>query len=345
MKIVISIAALLICSCSSGERTTSVRSTTRPVKSVIAAPSNYIEREFAALSTPVDAVNLAFKVSGQVISIPLATGELVSGGEVVAQMDRREFELQLSADRANYEQSRSRLERAERLLQHEAISQQEVESAESEFKRAEAAYENAKENLLETSLRAPYNAIVELTYVDVFQRVQAGERIIRIVTPTSNQVSFTLPESSLNAIRDPKTEFNVHFDNIPNVEFMASIKEYAQTSSDASGFPVTLQFENSDESRYRISPGMSCIVTMITPQSDNDTVMVPLSSIYAPTSGGTFVWVIGSDGRVSMRSVNIEAPVGRSSVVISGALTSGERVVTAGIYQLREGQRVKVIQQ
>ncbi len=335
---------LALCGCFGlGDRTSQGGEAIRPVKSVVAAPYNFVEREFVALATPMDAVNLAFKVSGQILAIPVSSGDLVSSGEVLAQMDRREFELALSAFRAEYEQSRSRLDRASRLLTHEAISKQEVESAESEFTRAESAYENAREDLSETSLRAPFDAIVERVFTDTYQRVQAGESIVRIVTPMTNQVAFTLPESALSAIQNPKTKFSVHFDNIPDVNFDARVKEYAKTSSDASGFPVTLIFDNSDTSKYRINPGLSSIVTMISPLSDSDAVIIPLSSIYAPTSGGTYVWVVMANGRVERRSVVLDAPVGRSSVVVVGGVTSGERVVSAGVYQLREGQRVKMV--
>lgn len=334
----------MLCSCSGNSDSRSSHSETiRPVKSIVAAPANYIEREFVALSTATDAIDLTFKVAGQILSIPVATGDLVAKGEIVALMDRREFELQLSADRANYEQSLSRLDRARRLIKHEAISQQEMESAQSEYTRAESAYENTRENLLETSLRAPFAAIVERVYVDTYQRVQSGERVLRLVTPTTNQAAFTLPEIAIDDIRNPESSYSIHFDNIPNIDFVATVKEYAQTSSDASGFPVTLLFTNPDPERYRISPGMSCVITMTTPQSESSAVIVPLSSIYAPITGGTYVWIIGANNRVERRNVTIDAPIGRSSVIISDGVTSGERIVTAGIYQLSENQHVKII--
>lgn len=334
---------MLLCSCSGGGGRSSSSETIRPVKSVVAAPANYTEREFAALSTPTDAINLTFKVSGQILSIPVATGDLVDRGEVVALMDRREFELQLSSDRATYEQSLARLDRARRLIRHEAISQQELESAQSEFTRAESAYENSREQLDETSLRAPYAAIVERVYVDTYQRVQSGERVMRLVVPTTNQVAFTLPESFVDDIRNPESSYTIHFDNIPDIDFSATVKEWASTSSDASGFPVTLTFTNPDTERYHITAGMSCVVAMTTPQSSSDSVIVPLSAIYAPTTGGTYLWVIGDNNRVELKSVALDAPVGRSSVIVWNGVSSGERVVTAGIYQLREGQLVKVI--
>lgn len=208
---------------------------------------------------------------------------------------------------------------------------------------AKSIYENTREILDQTSLRAPFDAVVERVYVDEYQRVQSGERVVRIVSPATSRVEFTLPESSLSVIQDTLTTFRVRFDNLPNVSFDARVLEYARTSSDAQGFPVTLDFENPSPERYYISPGMSCTITMISAQSVTGAVILPLSSIYAPTQGGTYVWVIGAEDRVEQRRVVLEGPTGQSSVIVESGVKSGERVVSAGVYQLREGQDVKSI--
>lgn len=315
----------------------------RPVKSIVATESDLLERDFAGLSTPVVAVNLAFKVSGQILRVPIAKGELVAVGDILCRLDPRDIELQLISDKSTFEQSKSSYERAERLLSHEAISIQEVERAESNYLTSKSIYENTLEILDQTTLRSPFSAVVERVYVDEYQRVQAGETVVRIVSPTTSRVEFTLPESSLAAIKDSLTRFKVRFDNIRDVSFDARVIEYARTSSDASGFPVTLEFKNPDPQRYSISSGMSCMITMLTPQPDKGAVVLPLSAIYSPTSGGTYVWIIDSQNRVDLRRVEMEEPTGQSSVVIDSGVKSGERVVTAGVYQLRSGEVVKSI--
>lgn len=313
----------------------------RPVKSVVATTSEFVERDFAGLLTPLMAVNLAFKISGQILDVPVVKGELVVSGELLAKLDPVDMELQLSADRSTFEQARAQYDRAERLLQREAISQQEVEGTRSAYMRAKSAFENSEELLTQTSLTAPFEAVVERVYVDAYQRVQAGESVVRIVSPTTTNVEFTLPENSLSAIKDSLTTFTVRFDLLPSVIFKSRVTEYARTSSDASGFPVTLQIENPDG--YTISSGMSCTITMKSPQVDRGAVVLPLSSIYSPTSGGTFVWVINSNDRVQRRSVVIERATGQRSVIIHSGVRSGERVVTAGVYQLQNNQRVTIL--
>ncbi len=145
----------------------------------------------------------------------------------------------------------------------------------------------------------------------------------------------------MQAMRDTSTRFSVTFDNIDNVVFKAVVHEYARTSSNASGFPVTLRFFNPDPKRYIIRSGMSCTIAMQSAERNSDAIALPLSSIYSPISGGTFVWVIDKDDRVEERRVEIGGPMGQSSVIVNSGVKSGERIVSAGVYQLQDDQLVK----
>lgn len=306
---------------------------------------DYIERDFAGMATADDAVNLAFKISGQILSVDVSKGDYVKKGELLARLDPRDVELQKAADRSQFERAKSQYERMQRLLDHEAVSQQEYESARAQYVQAQSAYENSKDLLSETNLRAPFGGVIERTYVDTYQRVQSGQTILRLVNPMSTTVEFTMPEKSLPLLFDSTIRFSVTFDNIPNRQFVARLDTYAKTSSDASGFPVSLKIERDEAERYRISPGMTCQVMMHTQGKGarQSTLVVPLSAIYAPASGGEYVWRVTSDGRVKLSPVTLGEVYGRDMVSITSGLTAGAEIVTAGVYKLRDGDSVKPI--
>lgn len=306
---------------------------------------DYIERDFAGMATADDAVNLAFKISGQILSVDVSKGDYVRKGELLARLDPRDVELQKAADRSQFERAKSQYERMQRLLDHEAVSQQEYESARAQYVQAQSAYENSKDLLSETNLRAPFGGVIERTYVDTYQRVQSGQTILRLVNPMSTTVEFTMPEKSLPLLFDSTIRFSVTFDNIPNRQFVARLDTYAKTSSDASGFPVSLKIERGEAERYRISPGMTCQVMMHTQGKGTrqSTLVVPLSAIYAPASGGEYVWRVTSDGRVKLSPVTLGEVYGRDMVSITSGPAAGAEIVTAGVYKLRDGDSVKPI--
>lgn len=315
----------------------------QPVKCVVAESLHAVTRDFAALSTADDAVNLAFKLSGRVVDVPVAKGMSVEEGQMLARLDSRDVELQLSAARAAYNEALSRLGRAERLLAHDAISEQEVESLRSGVAQAEATYENAESMLADTRIVAPFSGVVEWVAVDAYQRVASGEAILRLVKPESNTVGFTAPESLIPVLSLPTTHFSVLFDAYPNTPFNAVIKSFARTSSDALGFPVSLRLTDVDRTRYTISPGMTCVAMVTVKEDDARAVALPLTAIYAPIGSYDSVWVVGSDGRVERRRVTLGALTGDSDVVVESGVSAGERVVVAGVYKLSEGEYVRVI--
>jgi len=152
-----------------------------------------------------------------------------------------------------------------------------------------------------------------------------------------------MPESGLSLLSSPSTRFEVEFDNYRGVKFPAVLKDYAKTSSDASGFPVSLRLTDVDTGRYSISPGMSCMVTMQSADPVTDAVSLPVSAVYAPAEGGTYVWVVIGGDRVERRAVTLGELYGRDRVVVDSGVEPGERVVTAGVYQLRQGERVRIL--
>ena len=331
-----------ICLVGCGNRTTPSLSP-RPVKVESVEAVNFVERDFAGMASADDAVNLAFKIAGQIAGVDVSKGDYVSQGQTLARLDPRDVELQVAADRAQYERARSQFERTKRLLEHEAVSRQEYESAESALVQARSTFENTSDLLSETTLRAPFAGVIERTYVDTYQRVTAGQTILRLVNPISTTVEFTMPERSMALLSDSLTRFYVRFDNYPDVRFSARLDTYAKTASDATGFPVSLKIDKAEIIPYNISPGMTCQVTISVADEHSTDVAVPLTAIYAPAEGGVYVWVVTPQNIVERRSVVLGEIFGRDKVVVESGLKAGERVVVAGVYRLQEGEKVKII--
>ena len=88
---------------------------------------------------------------------------------------------------------------------------------------------------------------------------------------------------------------------------------------------------------------MTCQVTISSADPHSADVAVPLTAIYAPAEGGEYVWVVTEQNSVERRSVVLGEIFGRDRVVVESGLKVGERVVVAGVYRLREGEKVKII--
>ena len=106
---------------------------------------------------------------------------------------------------------------------------------------------------------------------------------------------------------------------------------------------MSLRLVDVDSVRYRISPGMTCVATVITPEPDSRAVVVPIAAICAPATGGSYVWVVSNEERVERRDVTLGSLVGSDGVELLSGVEAGDRVVTAGVYQLSEGEQVRIV--
>ena len=107
---------------------------------------------------------------------------------------------------------------------------------------------------------------------------------------------------------------------------------------------MSLSLTDVDRARYTISPGMTCIAVVSVAEEDSHAVVLPLTAIYAPVGDYDSVWVVGDDDCVERRRVTLGGLTGSSLVVVLEGVKAGERVVSAGVYKLTDGEVVKVVE-
>ena len=156
---IISLLLIILLLTGGCSRRTPAPQTVRPVKVATASGAGLIEKDFAGLATPDDAVTLAFKLAGQVLDVPVSQGERVERGALLAELDPRDIELQVAAARSAFEEARSVQQRMQRLLAHEAVSRQEAEAAATRYAQAKSTYDNTLDLLNDTRLRAPFAGV------------------------------------------------------------------------------------------------------------------------------------------------------------------------------------------
>ena len=320
----------------------------RPVKLTEVTSLNKVEKSFSGVVSPDQFSDLAFKMSGPLISLKVDEGQKVRTGQVVAEIEPLDFKLEYEAKKASYKTAEAQLQRAEKLLSKQAISKQEFEATEASFSNAKAAFEYAQNMLEQTKLRAPFDGFIQKKYVENYQKVQAGQGIVCLINPNKLQIQFTMPETNITYFSTPYTIF-VEFDNYKGVRFRAKVKEYVEASPDGSGVPVFLYIDDPafNLETYKVAVGFSCrVILNIESESFNQgAVLVPLSAVVASeTNDDKFVFVYNKQSQqVERRKVTEKELVGKDDVVIVDGLTAGDQVVSAGATRLVDGQQVKVL--
>lgn len=320
----------------------------RPVKTATASSQSVIRKDFSGIVEAVEYVKLAFRVSGQVINLPVVEGQRVKKGQLIAAIDPRDISLQYAADKAAYETAAAQVERNKRLLGRQAISVQEYEISVANYQKAKSAYELSSNNMRDTKLTAPFDGSIEKRLVENYQRVNSGEGIVQLVNTQKLRIKFTVPDDYLYLLRAKDVTFKVVFDTYPDTVFNAKLEEYLDISTAGTGIPVTITIEDPafNRSLYDVKPGFTCKIKLasdVAPFLEEKLVNIPLSAIFGESENQkTYVWVV-KDNKVSKREVTVYSPTGEANAIISTGVQPGETIVIAGVHQLVEGQTVKVI--
>ncbi|MEP2676517.1 MULTISPECIES: efflux RND transporter periplasmic adaptor subunit [Roseobacteraceae] len=125
--------------------------TPRPAKvATVTASDTVISRKYPAVVLPSQEIELSFKVSGQIIDLPIRAASNVSAGDTIAQIDTRDFENQISQLQSSRDQATAQLEALQAGARPEEISALEaaVASAQAQVEQTADALSRA-ETLLE----------------------------------------------------------------------------------------------------------------------------------------------------------------------------------------------------
>ena len=219
---------------------------------------------------------------------------------------------------------------------------EDITAKDAEIRSLAASVDAAKNRLDYTVLKAPFSGKVTATYVENFEDVRAKEPVIRIVDSSRIEMVVDIPES-LIALVPHVGELWVVFDQYPDQTVPADSTEIGAEASEATRtYPVTLSMTQPAD--LEIVPGMAgkAFGKPKTIPIDEIGIEVPVTAVFDGEDPGTScVWVVGDDQTVTRRIVKVGGMTPHG-VGISEGLQPGERIVTAGVSYLKEGQKVRI---
>ncbi|PSJ56207.1 efflux RND transporter periplasmic adaptor subunit [Pseudaminobacter soli (ex Li et al. 2025)] len=322
----------------------------RPVLFVAVTPQIVRTVGFAGTVEPQYQSDLGFRVLGRIVSRDVNVGDLVKKGQRLATLDPVSYQLAVRSAQADLASATARLENAaatetrqRTLLQQNITTQAEFdaaqqarETADAGVTRAKAKLDTAEEQLDYTELRAEFDGVVTATAADLGQVVQPGQTVVTVARPDIREAVVDLPDSIGRDLR-LGNRLDIFLQVDPSVQASGSVREIApQADPTTRTLRVRGTLANPPES-FRLGTTITArVTTQAAPGFD-----LPVSALLE-RGGKTMVWVVDPVTRtVSTRDVTIAARDGSAVRVLDG-VTSGTRVVTAGVHSLTPGQTVKI---
>ncbi|HEU5219569.1 MAG TPA: efflux RND transporter periplasmic adaptor subunit [Gemmatimonadales bacterium] len=334
-----------------------------PAVTVAAVPAREITEwdEVSGRFEAVDAVEIRPRVSGYLKRLAFVEGKEVRKGEVLFEIDPRPYQAELSRAQAALDQARSGaalaardVERARRLVDVKAISQEEFDSRVSAaaqgtagVRGAEAAVESARLNLEWTVIRSPIGGRVGRAEVTAGNLVQAGPPAATLLTTVmsldpiyvtfeSDEQTFlkygALARSGARPARSPiymgLASENGAFPHVGYVDFIDN-----QLNPETGTIRARAVFSNKDR---LFTPGL--FARLRAWGSGRHVATLVLDRAIGTDQNKKFVLVVKPDSTVEYRPVEIGRLVDEFRVVVSG-VEPGERIVINGLQRVRPGMK------
>jgi len=294
----------------------------------------------------VQGVTVSADLPGVVDTIAFESGRMVKEGTVLATLDTRQERAQLDAAEAQLNLSRLSLKRARDLRESGVLSQADLDRALAEQTQGEARVGEIKATIERKTVRAPFSGILGIRHANLGQYLAAGDRIVSLQSLDPIYVNFSVPQQEVG-----------------RVKIGAGVRV---TSQGAAGPPaeltgrVTALDSIVDEATRNVQvqatlpnpggalrPGMF-VETELLLGTTTAVIALPASAIsYAPYGDSVFVVAeMKNPAGVTYRGAQQQfVKLGRSrgdQVAVLSGLTSGQEVVTSGVFKLRPGAAVEV---
>ena len=324
----------------------------RPVRAmVVAAGTGKTIIELAGEIQPRYESQLGFRVGGKLIARKVEVGTLVKRGQVLMQLDPLDLQLAqsqakaaVSATESTLALAKADLDRYRELRQKNFVSQALLDAKEAAYKSAIASHEQANAGLKVQANQSSYSTlyadadgVITAVQAEVGQVVAAGTPVVKLARTAEKEVRVSIPEDQIEVLRQV-TDLAVKTWANSNVAISGRLRELSPIAD-----PATRTY-TAKISLPRAGPeirlGMTATVQFAAPALPG--IHLPMTALLN-SKEGTAVWVVES-GVVKLVPVQVASATG-TEVLIAQGLSAGQSVVTAGVNQLRPGQKVSLLGQ
>ncbi|MDP4201608.1 MAG: efflux RND transporter periplasmic adaptor subunit [Bacteroidota bacterium] len=282
-------------------------------------------------------VLVAAESAGRIVQMNCKLGDNVQKGMVLAKIDDTYKKLAYENALVNYNKQKEDNDRYAILRKGDAVSDTQLRDAKVEFQKAAIQLKQAKKELDDTRIIAPFSGTITTKQVEVGSYVNVGSSIAGIANVAQLKVTLSVSESNAYLLHKGQV-VGINSDIYPQMKFKGIITGISPQGSTSHTYPVEIRITNNNKNPLKAGTYVNVHVDM---SKSVQALTIPrdaiISSIKEPS-----VYVITGD-KVHLVRINTGRESNSSLEVLSG-LHEGDKVVTNGQINLTEGARVSVIQ-
>ncbi|EPY7389570.1 efflux RND transporter periplasmic adaptor subunit [Klebsiella quasipneumoniae] len=294
-----------------------------------------------------DETILSFRTGGRIVTRSVDIGDRVNAGQLLATLENTTSQNQLDGAQADYEGAKAsaqvaalNLNRMQKLMPTGAIARTQLDTARADWlvararlKNSESALRNARESLGWTRLMAPQSGVITEVSASAGQVVSGGQSVLTLATGEARDVVFDIAKPDAIPPQE-QAGLRVSLLNDPSVQASAALRDISpQADPQTRTWRVRATLQNPP-----LAMALGASVTVTLPATGPHGYALPASAL-SRVGDKPAVYVINPQSQAQLRVV-VPAYYTATSVIISGGLEPGDRVITAGVSKLRSGEPV-----
>jgi membrane fusion protein (multidrug efflux system) len=283
---------------------------------------------------PDEDVDLTFETSGKIINIYFQEGHAVKKGELLAKVNDKPLQAELSKLEAQIPLAEDRVFRQKSLLEKDAVSKEAYEQVTTELEKLHADIELAKARIAQTELRAPFDGVIGLRQVSEGSYASPTTIVASLTKIIPLKIEFSVNERYANLVRQgTHIAFNVPPDlktytaQVYAVESRVDLK--TRTLKARAIYP---------NANGRLTPGRTASIEIKSNEIVN-ALTIPNEAIIAEM--GRDIAYLYSEGKAKQIEV-IKGIRSASDIQVLQGLHAGDTLIVTGVMQLRDGLPVRI---
>lgn len=328
------------------------------VEEVLLTDAIYYD-EFPATVAALNQVELRPQVGGFITGVHFADGSKVRKGQLLYSIDAQLYAANYQqavaggqVQEANLSKAKKDASRYHELEKEDAVAKQLVDNADAavEVARRQSAAARANIQAVSTSVKytkvyAPFNGVIGISLVKPGTAVTAGQTVLNTVSSDGElAVDFNIAQNDIYRFTNMLKDKFAASDSTFTLAFNGDIYPYPgkivlidrAVNPQTGTIKARLVFPNADNT---LKAGMNGTVR-VKNSNKTQSIVIPYKAVVEQL-GEYFVYIPGDSSKVSQRKVVLGKQIGADIIIIDG-LHAGDKIVTQGVQNLREGVKVNM---